>query len=77
LEFNVPFQHKYGYIRDERKPELTHESFTETDNTQTHTVQCLFDQTFFLQLFQVQQVPPLKTAPSHEASGPTSNAAFH
>jgi len=20
LEFNVPFQHKYGYIRDEAKP---------------------------------------------------------
>jgi len=20
LEFNVPFQHKYGYIRDEDKP---------------------------------------------------------
>jgi len=23
LEFNVPFQHKYGYIRDEPGPRLT------------------------------------------------------
>jgi len=40
LEFNVPFQHKYGYIRDEcadNKPEMSTDQTNVPNNTDRHT----------------------------------------
>ena len=41
MEFNVPFQHKYGYIRDERKRDLSLQDgdiqFLVRDDTETKT----------------------------------------
>ena len=40
LEFNVPFQHKYGYIRDEFNC-TTYSHVTQTDSLYAHLIACL------------------------------------
>ena len=37
LEFNVPFQHKYGYIRDERSEVESYPYPVKEGHTHTHT----------------------------------------
>jgi len=40
LEFNVPFQHKYGYIRDERKCQDSDLVLSQEDKPQIHRTVC-------------------------------------